>query len=169
MQRLTRRARPARVDGLTLLELLVVLAILSILAMAALPYAEMTVRRQQELELRRALREIRTAIDRFHEDWSRGRISPVSGAASVDGFPSELEVLVQGVPVSGAVETRRYYLRRIPRDPFYPDRKAPAVQTWKLRSYQDAPDSKYWGGQDVYDVRSMSEATAIDGSRYDTW
>jgi general secretion pathway protein G len=147
----------------------VVLVILSVLASAALPYAEMTVRRQQELELRRALREIRSAIDRFHDDWAQGRIAATSGVASADGYPLRLEVLVDGVPATGSTQTRRFYLRRIPPDPLARDGRQPAAQTWLLRSYQDGPDSKYWGGQDVYDVRSSSDATAIDGSRYATW
>ena len=166
--RLISQAAAGRSAGTTLLELLVVLAILSILASAALPYAELTMRRQQELELRRALRDVRGAIDRFHDDWARGRIAATSGVASADGYPVRLEVLVDGVPAAGSA-TRHFYLRSIPRDPLARDGRQPATQTWRLRSYQDGPDSTYWGGQDVYDVRSSSDSTAIDGARYATW
>ena len=145
------------------------LAILSILASAALPYAELTMRREQELELRRALRDIRNAIDRFHDDWTQGRIGTTSDAASADGYPVRLEVLVDGVPAADSAQARRFYLRSIPRDPLARDGRQSAAQTWRLRSYQDGPDSKYWGGQDVYDVRSFSDKSAIDGTRYATW
>ena len=88
--------------GLTLIELLVTLAILSILAAAALPYAELTVRRDRELELSRTLREMRTAIDSFHEDWLAGRISHATNQASEDGYPKTLQVLVDGVDTGKA-------------------------------------------------------------------
>lgn len=154
--------------GLTLIELLVALVILSILAAAALPYAELTMRRNKELELRAALREIRTAIDQFHDDWTAGRISKLSDAASEDGYPKSLQVLVDGVDTGSAQGGKRRYLRRIPRDPFGDPAKPPAEQ-WVLRGYQDEPNSIVWGGRDVYDVRSASELTAMDGTKYKDW
>ena len=153
---------------MTLIELLVVLVILSILAAAALPYAEVTVRRNKELELRRSLREIRTGIDRFHDDWEAGRIPKDGDAASGDGYPRSLGVLVDGLELADVSGSRRYYLRRIPRDPFAPGHVA-AAEHWALRSYQDEPNALTWGGQDVYDVRSTAEGTALDGSRYREW
>ena len=104
--------------GMTLLELLVTLAILSILAAAALPYAEMTIVRGKELELKRSLREIRTAIDRFHADWATGKISKLSDATSDDGYPKTLNSLVAGVELAQAKGGKAKYLRRIPEDPF---------------------------------------------------
>lgn len=160
--------RLTRCCGLTLIELLVALVILSILAGAALPYAEVTVHRNKELELRRSLRKIRTAIDAFHDDWKNGKISKFSDAASDDGYPKTLQVLVDGVDLAGASGKRRYYLRRIPRDPFADQTVAPAEQ-WVLRSYQDPPDTASWGGQDVYDVHSASNRTALDGSKQRDW
>lgn len=154
--------------GLTLVELIVTLAVLSILAAAALPYAEMTVRREKELELRQALRDVRTAIDRFHEDWKAGRIPKSVEAASEDGFPKTLGVLVEGAGLGDASGKRRRYLRRIPRDPFADPALSPE-QHWALRGYQDASDAWHWGGHDVYDVRSRSERVAIDGTRYADW
>ena len=158
--------RPA--SGLTLIELLVTLVILSILAAAALPYAELTVRRDKEIELRRALREIRTAIDGFHEDWAAGRISKLNDALSEDGYPKTLQALVNGAETSGAKGGKRRYLRRIPRDPFLDTTKPPEEQ-WVLRGYQDEPDTIVWGGKDVYDVRSAAENIAIDGTHYKDW
>ncbi len=154
--------------GLTLVELLVTLVILSILAAAALPYAEVTVRREKELELRRALRDVRTAIDAFYEDWKGGKISRASPAASEDGYPKTLQILVDGADSGDAKGGKRKYLRRIPRDPFA-DQGRPPVDQWILRSYQDEPDSITWGGRDVYDIRSASENTALDSSRYRDW
>lgn len=154
--------------GLTLIELLVTLLILSILASAALPYAELTVRRNKELELHRGLRQIRTAIDRFHEDWRRDRISKLQNAASEDGYPKTLQILVEGVDEGRADGRKRKYLRRVPRDPFA-NPNVPSEERWVLRSYQDEPGTIGWGGQDVYDVHSVSEKTAIDGSVYEDW
>lgn len=153
--------------GMTLLELLVTMAILAILATVALPYAEMTIVRSKELELGRSLREIRTAIDRFHEDWSTGKISKLSDAASDDGYPKTLKGLVDGVELAQAKGGKAKYLRRIPEDPFAAG-SDPAGQ-WVLRGYQDDKDALRWGGKDVYDVRSGSGKTAIDGSRYRDW
>jgi general secretion pathway protein G len=154
--------------GLTLIELLVALVILSILAAAALPYAELTVRRDKEYELRRALRDVRTAIDVFHEDWQAGRIPRSAEAASSDGYPRTLAVLVEGVDAGQARGGKRYYLRRIPRDPFARTDRPPTEQ-WVLRGYQDPPDARVWGGRDVYDLRSSSGEIAIDGTHYRDW
>lgn len=159
-------SRPAK--GLTLIELLVTLVILSILAAAALPYAEVTVRRDKEIELRRALREIRTAIDVFHEDWTTGRISKTNDAASDDGYPKTLQILVDGAEASGAKGGQRRYLRRIPRDPFA-DAGKPVEEQWVLRGYQDEPDTLVGNGKDVYDVRSAVENVALDGTYYKDW
>ncbi len=160
-------SRPRRSGGLTLIELLVTLAILSILAAAALPYAELTVRRDRELELRRSLREVRTAIDAFHDDWVAGRISHADNLASADGYPRTLQVLVDGADSGRAAGGRRRYLRRVPRDPF----AAPADRAvqWAMRGYQDDPDALTWNGKDVYDIHSASADTAIDGTSYKDW
>ncbi len=157
-----------RSPGVTLMELMVTLVILSILAAAALPYAELTVRRNHELDLRRALRDIRGAIDRFHEDWETGRISKLDSAASEDGYPKTLRVLVEGVEISQAKGGKVKYLRRIPPDPFADAAKA-AEEQWVLRGYQDEANSILWSGKDVFDVHSASEKKAIDGSRYKEW
>ncbi len=160
--------RPAAMAGFTLVELLVTLTILSILAAAALPFAETIVTRNKELELHQVLREVRIAIDGFHEDWVNGRISKTNPGTSEDGYPRTLQTLVEGVESSDAKGGKRRYLRRIPRDPFVvPDK--PPEESWTIRGYQDDVDTTIWGGRDVYDIHSESERIAFDGTRYRDW
>lgn len=155
--------------GLTLIELVVTMAILSILAAAALPYAEIAVRRERESELRSGLREIRTAIDRFHEDRRSPGSPPTGETVSDDGYPRTLDVLVKGVAAAGTATGKRVtYLRRVPRDPFA-DQTLPPAEQWALRGYQDAPDTLIWNSKDVYDIRSRSDKQALDGSYYRDW
>lgn len=155
--------------GFTLIELMVTLVILSILAAAALPYAELTVTRTKELELRRGLRDVRGAIDRFHEDWINGKISKQAEGVSDDGYPKSFEVLIEGIEAGEVGGSKRKYLRRIPIDPFAENRADPPEEQWAIRGYQDEPDSIVWGGADVYDIRSKSERTALDGTQYKDW
>jgi general secretion pathway protein G len=147
---------------------LVTLVILSILMAAALPYAEITVRREKELELRRALRDVRTAIDAFHDDWKSGKISKTSDDASDDGYPKTIDVLVGGAEAGDAKGGKRKYLRSVPRDPLA-DSSRPPKEQWTLHGYQDDPDSATWNGRDVYDIRSASGAVALDGTKYKDW
>ena len=157
-----------RVRGVSLIELLVTLVIVSILAAAALPYAETTIRREKELELRRALRDVRSAIDRFNDDWQAGRLPKDAEGVSEDGYPRTLAVLVEGVDSGDAKGGKRRYLRRVPRDPFAAPTLGPEAQ-WVLRGYQDETNAIVWGKKDVYDIRTGSEATALDGTRYRDW
>lgn len=161
--------KPGSASGLTLIELLVTLAILSILAAAALPYAELTVRRDKELELRRGLREVRSAVDAFNQDWAAGRITRSEDIASADGYPRKLQVLVDGVDTGRAGGDRRRYLRRIPNNPFAASGNTSPEGQWVLRGYQDDPDALSWNGKDVYDIHAASAARAIDGSSYRDW
>ncbi len=151
--------------GLTLLELLLAVVILTILASAVLPMAEVTVRRSKELDLRRNLREIRTAIDEYKADFDRA-VSQKKIIASIDdtGYPPGLEALVEGNDWGGLYAYKRKYLRRIPRDPFDVYNEG-----WGLRSYKDEPDAYFQGGDDVYDVYSQSTRLALDGTPYNTW
>ncbi len=162
-------SKPGRLRGLTLIELLVTLAILSILAAAALPYVELTVRRDRDIELRRSLREVRTAIDAFHDDWVAGRITHADDTASADGYPRTLQVLVEGADTGHAAGGKRRYLRRIPRDPFAESATTERAAQWMIRGYQDEPDALSWNGKDVYDIHSASTAAAIDGTTYKDW
>ena len=135
-----------------------VVALIALLASIALPVAKFTVKRQKEAELRLALRQIRTAIDEYKRMSDQGMIPVTIGG---EGYPEELENLVEGVDIVGQ-ETKMRFLRRIPIDPMTHD-------DWVLRSYQDDPDSTSWGGENVYDVRTSSEGTAIDGTKYADW
>jgi general secretion pathway protein G len=156
--------------GLTLLEMLIAMVILSILAGAVLPLAEISVKRTKEMELKRSLRLIRTAIDDYHADCveakKQGSIPLDSpNADSQDPcYPEELQDLLKATDWGTAVPYKKKYLRRIPPDPF-----APEGEEWGLRSYTDDPDSTVWGGENVYDVYSQSDGTAIDGTPYNTW
>ena len=150
--------------GYSFVELLVVSAILLILASAVLPLTSVTVQRQREVELRRALREMRTAIDGYKDAVDLGVIGGDDVEADDEGYPPDLETLVEGVEALGDADGRKVkFLRRIPFDPFTRSRE------WGLRSYQDDPDAAGWGGENVYDVYSRSRGTALDGTRYRDW
>jgi len=164
----TQNSYTIKLTGLTLIELLVVMVILSILASVAMPFSELIVKRNNELELKRNLRTIRTAIDRFHQDWQAKKLSMLDSTASIDGYPLTLLILTEQVALTGVGSKSRRYLRRIPFNPFA-DQTLPANEQWLRLSYQDDPDTSTWGGQDVYDVRVESEKAAIDGSIYNVW
>ena len=150
------RERSAR--GFTLSELVMVVALIAVLSAMALPVAKFTVKRQKEAELRLALRQIRTAIDEYKRMSDEGMIPITVGG---EGYPEELEELVEGVEIVGQ-ETKMRFLRRIPIDPMTHD-------DWVLRSYQDDLDATSWGGENVYDVRTSSEGIALDGTEYADW
>lgn len=153
-----------KVRGFTIVELLVVMTVLAILATAALPLAELTVRRNQERELKLALREIRQAIDAYKKALDDGR---VASTANQSGYPPSLEVLVTGVTDAKSPGSKLYFLRRIPRDPFaqVPDAN---VATWGLRSFASPPESPK-PGEDVYDVYSLHPGTGLNGIQYREW
>lgn len=148
--------------------MVVTVAIISVLATMALPYAKMSMVRNQEMELKRSLREIRSAIDHFHRDWKQGELNKLQGAASQDGYPRTLQWLVEGVQLSGKLEQKKKYLRRIPVDPFA-DQSLPASEQWHYIGYRDAADSEQWNEEDVYDIRSRSERKALNKSHYHEW
>jgi general secretion pathway protein G len=154
----------ARARGYTFVEVLVVSVILLILASAAMPLARVTLQRQREVELRRTLRELRTAIDRYKDAADQGVIAATDLRPGNENYPPTLEVLVEGVTKAGdATGVKLKFLRRIPVDPLTGEAE------WGLRSYQDKPDSTSWGGQNVYDVYTKSEGTALDGTKYREW
>lgn len=146
--------------GVTLIELTVTLAVLSILATGIMPLTKLAYKRTREVELRRNLRTIRTALDDYKRAVDEGKI-PVESSSS--GYPETLEVLVEGVELQGPVPMKRKFLRKIPRDPMTEEGE------WGLRAYADDSDSEVWGGGDVYDVYSQSDAQALDGSYYRDW
>ena len=150
--------------GYSFIELLVVSTILLILASAVMPLAKVTMQRQKEVELRRALREVRTAIDHYKDAVDQGLIGSTDVRAGSEGYPSELEKLVEGVSIVNDASGRKLkFLRRIPIDPMTGEAE------WGMRSYQDKPDATSWGGQNVYDVYSKSAGTALDGTKYRDW
>lgn len=152
-------------QGLTFLEILIAMIIMSILAAAILPMAEVTVKRTKEIELQRSLREIRSAIDRYHADFEKAKTEKkIITAVDENGYPEELEDLVKGKEWGDLYSTPRKYLRRIPKNPF--DKYE---EGWGLRSYTDDFDSTVWGGDDIYDIYSTSDGTALDGTYYQTW
>lgn len=157
-----RRAGRRCGGGYSFVELLVVSAILLVLASAVLPLTSVTLQRQREIELRRALRELRTAIDRYKDAVDLGVIGGDDVEAGNEGYPPDLETLVEGVEAR-AGDRKVRFLRRIPFDPFTRSRE------WGLLSYQDEPGAARWGGGNVYDVYSRSRATALDGTRYRDW
>ena len=153
-----------REKGFTFVELLIVSAILIILASAALPLTKVTVQRQKEAELRRALREVRTAIDKYKDAVDTGLIASIDVRAGSEGYPEDLDILVEGVSVANDASGRKLkFLRRIPNDPMT------SGTEWGKRSYQDKPDSTSWGGQNVYDVYCDSDGIALDGTKYRDW
>jgi general secretion pathway protein G len=151
-------------SGFTFIELLVVTTILLILASAVMPLARVTVQRTREAELRRALREMRTAIDKYKDAVDNGLIGSVDVKVGSEGYPPDLETLVEGVGVANDATGRKLkFLRRVPIDPIS------GSEEWGMRAYGDKPDSTSWGGSNVYDVYSKSEGTALDGTKYKDW
>lgn len=159
---MSRRIQQTR--GYTFVELLVVSAIIIVLASVAMPLARVTAMRTREAELRRALREMRTAIDRYKDAADLGLISPLELKAGAEGYPPDLDTLVDGVPAANDATGRKLkFLRRIPIDPLTHEAE------WGLRSYQDEPDATRWGGQNVFDVHTTADGTGLDGSKYRDW
>jgi general secretion pathway protein G len=155
-----------RMRGFTLIELVITLAIVGLLATAAMPLAHLIAKREKEAELRGALRQIRDALDAYRLAGQTGHIKQELGAS---GYPPDLEVLYTGVEDEASEQrVHLYFLRRIPRDPFFPDGSVPAEQTWGLRSYQSPPDDPQ-AGEDVFDVYSLSNATGLNGVPYRQW
>jgi general secretion pathway protein G len=146
--------------GYTIAELVMVCAVLGILAGIAFPVAKYTNKRMKESELRSALREMRNAIDE-HKRFSDAGLIPVE--LGTDGYPKELEVLVEGVDLVGQIDRKAKFLRRIPLDPMT------GKDEWGMRSYQDEWDATSWGGENVYDVYSLSAGVGLNGVPYSQW
>lgn len=155
-----RPPRRSRQRGFSLVEAVVVAAVMAILATAALPVVRFTVTRTKEADLRHHLRTMRNAVDEFKR-YSDAGLIPVE--LGTEGYPTELETLVEGVDVVGQVDMKKKFLRRIPVDPMTGEAE------WGLRSYQDEPDSTSWSGANVFDVYSLSEGVGLNGVPYSQW
>ncbi len=156
----TTKTRRDSACGFTLVELIAAITIMLILTAAALPLARVQIQRQKEAELRRSLRQLREAIDRYKDFADRGMIPT---EADSFGYPPDLETLVKGVPLKGAATAKYKFLRKIPVDPMTGE------ASWGLRSMQDDPDSRSWGGGNVFDIYSKSFGTGLDGTAYADW
>ena len=157
--------------GVTLTELVVVVVVLSVLASIAMPVARFSIKRTKEAELKSDLREMRDAIDYYKKLSDEGMIQKEAGGT---GYPKTLDVLVQGVTLQNPpivipgmpqlpAQKKYRFLRKIPVDPMT------GSNEWGMRSNEDEPDSTVWGGQDVFDVYSLSDGTALDGTKYKDW
>ena len=165
-----RRHRRASQAGMTLLELILTCSLLLILSSIALPIARYSLVREKETTLRHNLDEIRDAIDRYKDAADHNQIKVEVGS---EGYPPDLQTLVTGVPLSsntggigsssGSSDRKIRFLRKIPIDPMT------GKADWGLRAVQDDPDSKEWGGKNVFDVYSQSTGTALDGTKYSDW
>ena len=150
----------SRKRGFSVVEMIIAFTIISILATAALPLLRVSIRRQKEIELRRSLREIREAVDKFKMASDQNMIEK---KLDTEGYPPDLQTLVDGLPLMNTVDKKIKFLRRIPKDPMT------GTTDWGLRSYQDDPGSTSWGGQNVFDVFSKSPGTALDDTKYSDW
>lgn len=155
-------------NGLSLIELVVAMTILGILAAGVVPLTRMTALRTKEIELRRNLRTIRTAIDEYKRKFNKMPEGPLKTGS---GYPKDLQELLDGHEFGDAKAGKIKFLRRKIYDPFHPpENSSDDMWGWNLRSSVDKPDSTTWGKEDVFDVYSMSEGTTLDGkTKYSEW
>ena len=149
--------------GFTYFELLATIIILMILATAVMPTAKVLRKRQKEIELRRELRILRTAIDGYKRAVSAGQIGGTDVKVGSEGYPPDLDVLVKGVSQVGKIDVKLKFLRRLPFDPMT------GKAEWGKRCYQDDPDDTSWCGENVWDVYSLSSGVGLDGTKYKEW
>ena len=158
----TERAAAA-CGGFTYLELIATATILMILASAILPTSKVMRTRNKEIELRRELRTLRTAIDRYKLAVDQGKIGGTDVKLGSEGYPPDLETLVEGVNQVGRLDFKLKFLRRVPIDPMT------GKAEWAMRCYQDDADDRSWCGDNVYDVYTTNEGKALDGTKYKDW
>jgi len=155
-----------RARGFTIVELVITLAIIGLLSTAAMPLAQLVAKREKEAQLRSALRDIRTALDAYRDAAQTGHIKLELGAS---GYPPDLKSLYVGVEdAMSEKKVNLYFLRRVPRDPFFPDGNIAAEDTWGVRSYQSSAEDPQ-PGDDVFDVYSRSGTKGLNGVPYREW
>lgn len=155
-----------RERGFTLLEMTITVALLGVVALMLVPVTELVAQRQKEQELRLALRQIRQALDAYHDAATARRIE---GSADSSGYPGRLNELVDGIPDATTPDHRPiFFLRRLPRDPMHPDLETPAAETWATRSYESSPED-FAPGSDIFDIRSRSDGIGLNGIPYREW
>ena len=147
--------------GFSFLELMLSMVILAILAAAMVPTTKNIVKRQKEAQLRQALMEVRMAIDRYKKMADEGKIN-ITDVRRL-GYPADFEELIAGASLKDDAGKNMRFLRRIPVDPMTGEAE------WGMRSVQDAPDDRSWGGQNLFDIYSLSDGTALDGTVYREW
>ncbi len=157
--------RVSYAKGFTLVELLVTLALLALLVTSASPVVQLSSKRDKERELKRALWQIRDALDAYKDAVDQGLIKKTADGS---GYPPNLRILVTGVENAQDPKKKKlFFLRRIPRDPFAPDDMTlNNAQTWRLRAYDGEIDEM---AKDVYDVSSRSAAIGINQQPYSEW
>ena len=155
-----------RTRGFTLIELVITLAIIALLTTAAMPLAKLVAQREKEADLRTALRDIRQAIDKYKFAAQTGHIKVEVGAT---GYPPDLKSLYEGVEdIASEKKVNIYFLRRLPRDPLFPDGSVAAEETWGVRSYQSPPEDPQ-PGDDVFDVYSLAPGKGLNGVSFRDW
>lgn len=147
--------------GFTFLELMLTMVILGILAAAMVPTTKNIVKRRKETQLRNALMEMRLAIDRYKKLADEGKIN-ISDVRQ-QGYPADFEEMIEGAVLKTEPGKLMRFLRRIPVDPMTGE------GTWGMRSIFDAPDDQTWGGENLFDVFSLSDGIALDGTPYSEW
>ena len=157
-----------KAKGFTIVELVITVAIIALLATMVVPSAQLALQREQEAELKRALHTIRDGLDAYKRAWDQNKIKKEIDKQS--GYPPDLQTLVDGVEDASSPKegVKIYFLRSIPRDPFWPDATTPPAEQWGLRAYQSPPDDPQQG-DDVYDVYTRSSKVGLNGVPYREW